>query len=167
VLRLPTPATAGAMSGNIFNCGRTGHFAREWTAPRKNTTVGHINHPPHGQQRVADAKTGRIHYATMEDVPEGEQVLIGTFSLYRHPVIIMFESSATHNFTSKACTQKCQLAITHLGTPYMISTPGGKIVTNFLAKKTPLNLAGRIYKIGLIILGGQGIDVILGMSWMR
>jgi hypothetical protein len=49
----------------------------------------------------------------------------------------------------------------------MISTPGGKIVTNFIAKNTPLNLAGRIYKTDLIVLGGQGIDVILGMSWMR
>jgi hypothetical protein len=49
----------------------------------------------------------------------------------------------------------------------MISTPGGKVVTNFLAKNTPLKLAGRIYKIGLIAFRGKGIDVILGMSWMR
>jgi hypothetical protein len=31
----------------------------------------------------------------------------------------------------------------------------------------PLDLKGRIYKTCLIILDGQGIDVILGMSWMR
>jgi hypothetical protein len=28
-------------------------------------------------------------------------------------------------------------------------------------------LARKVYKIGLIILDGQGIDVILGMSWMK
>jgi hypothetical protein len=49
----------------------------------------------------------------------------------------------------------------------MISTPRGKIVTQYLAKSTPLNLVGNVYKIGLIILDGQGIDVILGMSWMK
>jgi hypothetical protein len=49
----------------------------------------------------------------------------------------------------------------------MISTPGGKIVTNLLAKNTPLNILGRIYKTHLIVLSGQGIDVILGMSQMR
>jgi hypothetical protein len=32
---------------------------------------------------------------------------------------------------------------------------------------TPLNLAGRVYKTSLIVLDGQGIDVILGMSWMK
>jgi hypothetical protein len=31
----------------------------------------------------------------------------------------------------------------------------------------PLNLAGKLYKTSLIVLDGQGIDVILGMSWMK
>jgi hypothetical protein len=61
----------------------------------------------------------------------------------------------------------CQLTTTHLSTPYMISTPGGKTVTQYLDKSTPLNLGGKVYKTGLIILDGQGIDVILGMSWMK
>jgi hypothetical protein len=38
------------------------------------------------------------------------------------------------------------------------------MVTQYLAKNTPLNLARKVYKTGLIILDGQGIDVILGMS---
>jgi hypothetical protein len=49
----------------------------------------------------------------------------------------------------------------------MVSTPGGKAVTQYLAKNTPLNLGGRVYKVSLIILDSQGIDVILGMSWMN
>jgi hypothetical protein len=32
---------------------------------------------------------------------------------------------------------------------------------------TPLNLAGKPLKTSLIFLDGQGIDVILGMSWMK
>jgi hypothetical protein len=31
----------------------------------------------------------------------------------------------------------------------------------------PLNFKGKIYKTCLIVLDRQGIDVILGMSWMR
>jgi hypothetical protein len=31
----------------------------------------------------------------------------------------------------------------------------------------PLNLGGRVYKTSLIVLEGQGIDVILGMNWMK
>jgi hypothetical protein len=65
----------------------------------------------------------------MEDIPEGEQVLTGIFSLNGHPVIILFDLGASHDFISKTCTQKHQLAIEYMLTPYMISTLGGKIIT--------------------------------------
>jgi hypothetical protein len=103
----------------------------------------------------------------MKDVPEGGHVLVGTFSLNGHPIIILFDSGATHEFISKAYTQKHKLAVKSLSTPYMIRTAGGDVFTKQLAVSTPLNLAGKIYKTHLIVLDGQGIDVILGMSWMR
>jgi hypothetical protein len=49
----------------------------------------------------------------------------------------------------------------------MIGTPGGKMVTQYLAKSTSLNLVRKVCKTSLIILDGQGIDVILGMHWMK
>jgi hypothetical protein len=36
-----------------------------------------------------------------------------------------------------------------------------------VAQEVPLELSGRIFSTNLIILSGQGIDVILGMSWMK
>jgi hypothetical protein len=40
----------------------------------------------------------------MEDIPEGEQVLAGMLSLNGYPIVILFDSGATHDFISKACT---------------------------------------------------------------
>jgi hypothetical protein len=73
----------------------------------------------------------------MKDIPEGKQVLTGIFSLNGYPVIILFDSGATHDFMSKACTEKCQLMIEHISTPYMIHTPGGNITTKQLVMATP------------------------------
>jgi hypothetical protein len=103
-------------------------------------------HPsgPRDPQKVVVAKTGRVNYTTMEDVPEGELVLTGTFSLNGHPIVVLFYSGVTHNFISKVCTKNSRLTITNLSTPYMISTPEGKMVTQYLAKNTPLNLAGNV-----------------------
>jgi hypothetical protein len=36
-----------------------------------------------------------------------------------------------------------------------------------IVRKVPLDLAGRVFETDLIVLSGQGIDVILGMSWMK
>jgi hypothetical protein len=49
----------------------------------------------------------------------------------------------------------------------MISTRGGNIITKQVVLSIPLNLAGKLYKTSLIVLDGQGIDVILGMSWIK
>jgi hypothetical protein len=103
----------------------------------------------------------------MEDILKGEQVLAGIFSLNGHPIIILFDLEASHNFISIACTQKHQSAIEYMFTPYMISTPGGKFITRQVVVNPSLNLGGRVYQTCLVVLEGQGIDVILGMNWIR
>jgi hypothetical protein len=135
--------------------------------PKKNTAQGHVTHPPHGPQKVAVAKTGHVNYTAMEDILEGESVLTGMFSLNGHSIVVPFDSGATHDFISKTCTQKCQLMIELISTPYVICTLGGIIATKQLGMAAPLNLASRLFKTNLIVLEGQGIDVILGIGWMK
>jgi hypothetical protein len=38
---------------------------------------------------------------------------------------------------------------------------------NRIVRMVPLDLDRRVFETDLIILSGQGIDVILGMSWMK
>jgi hypothetical protein len=96
--------------------------------------------------------------------PRASQSLWVHFFINDHSAIVLFDSGATYDFVSKACTQKCKLVIEPISAPYMISTPGGDIVTKQVVVNPPLNLKGIIYKTCLIVLHGQGIDVILGMS---
>jgi hypothetical protein len=108
-----------------------------------------------------------INYTAVEEIPIGEEVLAGTFSLNEHPVIILFDSGASHNFLSSTYAKKAKLSLVASGAPYVISTPRGRVDANRIVHKAPLELSGRIFSINLIILSGQGIDVILGMSWMK
>jgi predicted aspartyl protease len=156
----------GVVPRTCYNCGQGGHFTKECSTPRQVDAPRLQGHSSHPGKAIA-AKTGRVNYTTMKDASEGGHVLAGTFSLNGHPIIILFDSGATHEFISKSYTQKHKLAVKSLSTPYMICTRGGNVFTKQLAMSTPLNLVGKIYKTHLIVLDGQGIDVILGMSWMR
>jgi hypothetical protein len=135
--------------------------------PKKTPTQGHVTPPPRGPLKVAAVKTGCINYTTLEDIPEGEQVLAGTFSLNGYPTVVLFDSCATHDFITRAYTQRCQLSIHHIDTPNLISTPGGRVVTKQTVMHAPLDLAGKLYKPRLIVLDVQGLGIILSMGWMR
>jgi hypothetical protein len=48
-----------------------------------------------------------------------------------------------------------------------MSANRGWVDINRIAQKVPLKLSRRVFSTNLIVLSGQGIDVILGMSWMK
>ena len=51
-------------------------------------------------------------------------------------------------------------------TQYMITTPGGKIVSNQILRIVPIQMGSKLIKTNLISLSLEGMDVILGMDWM-
>jgi hypothetical protein len=97
----------------------------------------------------------------------GEEVLPGMFFLNEHLIIIMFDSGASHDFTNSTYARKAMLSLVASGVPYVISTPRGRVDDDRIVQKVLLELFGRIFSTNFIILSGQGIDVILGMSWMK
>jgi predicted aspartyl protease len=122
-----------------------------------------VNHQKCPQKGLAPW-TDRANYTTMEEIPMGEEVLAGTFFLNEHLIIILFDSGASHDFMSSTCAKKAKLSLVTSGAPYMISTLGGRVDANRIVQKVPLELFEKIFSTNLIILNGQGIDVILGMS---
>jgi hypothetical protein len=103
----------------------------------------------------------------MEEIPTGEEVLVGTFFLNKHPIIILFDCRASHDFISSTCAKKARQSMVATEAPYVISTPGGWVDADWIVRKAPLELAGRVFSTDLIILKGQGLDVFLRMSWMK
>jgi predicted aspartyl protease len=119
-----------------------------------------------GHQKGSTPWTGCANYTTVEEIPTGE-VLAGMFFLNEHPIIILFDSGASYDFMSFIYAKKAKLSLVASGAPYVISTPGGRVDADQVVQKVPLELSGKIFSTNLIILSGQGIDVILGMSSMK
>ncbi|WVZ97641.1 hypothetical protein U9M48_043158 [Paspalum notatum var. saurae] len=63
-----------------FKCGKTGHFSR--TCRMRQKAPGSV--PTDGEKKSVP-KMGQLHYSQIEQVPEGEPVLAGTFLVNDHP----------------------------------------------------------------------------------
>jgi hypothetical protein len=103
----------------------------------------------------------------MDEIPIGEEVLAGTFFFNEHHTIILFDSIASHDFVRSTCAKRAKLTLVASRAPYVISTPRDRVDTDYIAQKVLLELSGRVISTNLIVLSGQGIDVILGMSWIK
>jgi hypothetical protein len=107
------------------------------------------------QQRGPAQRSGSTNYTIVEEIPMGEEVLAGTFLLNEHPIIILFDSRASHDFISSTCAERAWLTLVASGVPYVISTPRGRVDTNRIAHKVPLKLFGRVISTNLIVLVGK------------
>jgi predicted aspartyl protease len=92
--------------------------------------------------------------------------MMRTFSINHHPVIVLFDSGATHSFVSAKYGTKIGLDICPTNGNYKITTPSGKILSNQICRKVPLQLGSKLIKTDLLLRDQEGMDVLLGMNWM-
>jgi hypothetical protein len=110
-----------------FSCGKMGHFARECCLPKQSYSplaLAPMVNQQRSHQKGPAPRTGRANYTTVEEIPMGEEVLARTFFLNECPIIILFDSGASHYFVSFTCAEKAKLSVVASGAPYMIRTPG-------------------------------------------
>jgi hypothetical protein len=87
------------------------------------------------QQRGPAPWSGCANYTTVEEIPTGEEVLEGKLFLNECAIIILFDSRASHDFMSSACAKRAKLTLVASGVPYVISTPGGRVDADHIAKR--------------------------------
>jgi hypothetical protein len=111
-------------------------------------------------------KTRRIYYTQVATTPEGEPVMMGTFLVTSHPIVIPFVSGASHTFISKKFVEQHCIPYNESREGFIIHSPGGQIFSKEVAFHVPITLAEWDFSKNMIVLKGQDIDVILGMNWL-
>jgi predicted aspartyl protease len=91
--------------------------------------------------------------------------MTGTFTIHHQPIVILFDSGATHSFISLKFGTKIGLDSHPAKGAYMIATPGGKIVSNQICRNVPIQLGSNLVKIDLLLLDLEGMDILLGTEY--
>jgi hypothetical protein len=168
------PALPSSSSG-CFNCGKSGHFIKDYPYPKQNKsnfqqTPGNSSQ---GKGNMTDSskgknfkKTGWVYYTQVATTPEGELVMMGTFLVTNHPTVILFDSGASHTFISNNFVEKHCIPCTEPREGFVIHSHGGQIFTKEVAFHIPVTLAGREFPTNMIVIKGQDLDVIMCMNWL-
>jgi hypothetical protein len=84
-----------------------------------------------------------------------------------HPATILFDSGASHSFISSTFVVKYHLPTTIMKHTMLVSSSGGEMRTNHICPEVSIAIRGVDFLANLIILDSKGIDIILGMDWLR
>jgi len=80
---------------------------------------------------------------------------------------VLYDSGATHSFVLDACVKWLGLLVCELQCELVVFTPAlGLVRTSSLCARCPVEVEGRIYKVNLICLPLEELEVILGMDWL-
>ncbi|XP_017420392.1 uncharacterized protein LOC108330417 [Vigna angularis] len=83
------------------------------------------------------------------------------------PSVVLFDLGATHSFIAKACVEKLGMSVEELGVDVLVSTPtSGLFGTSFVCARYPIVVERGRFKVNLISLPLQGLEVILRMDWL-
>jgi hypothetical protein len=149
--------------GPCFKCGMNGHLARR--CPNKLSAPGAGGQSrPQGQQNYT---YGKINHATTEETQQAQDVVLSMFLVSSHPATVLFDSGVSHSFISSSFVVKHHLPITIMKQTMLVSSTGGEMRTKHMCLAISITIGGVDFLVNLIVLDSKGIDIILGMDWLR
>jgi hypothetical protein len=155
-------------NNHCFNCGSSLHFIKNCPHPRK-SFQGQISNPRSkgkDKKQTIQVRQGRVNFTTLSELPKGAPIMTGTFTIHHQPVVILFDSGATHSFINPMFGTKVGLDFYHTKGTYKIATPSSKIASNQICRYVPIQIGSNLIKTDLILLNLEGMDILLGMDWM-
>ena len=74
--------------------------------------------------KVPVSRSGQVNFTEAEEIPQGEPMMAGMFTIDSHPSYVLFDSGASHSFMSIGFAQRHNISIMAIPIAYRIRTPG-------------------------------------------
>jgi hypothetical protein len=107
-----------------------------------------------------------FNHVSTEEAQQAPDMVLGMFLTSSYPAIVLFDSGATHSFTSSAFVAKHHLPMSIMKHPMLVRSPRG-VRTQHICPTVSITIRGVDFLANLIILDSKGIDIITGMDWIR
>jgi len=122
------------------------------------------------QQTRGSAKpqaAGRVYAMMGTEANRASNLIIGSCVITGRSLCVLYNSRATHSFVSESIVLELGLSVRELQYDLVVSTPASGLVrTSTFCARCRIEVEGRKYRVNLICLPLEGLDVILGMDWL-
>jgi hypothetical protein len=95
---------------------------------------------------------------------EDADIVYGMFLINSIPASVLFDSGASHSFITESFVEKHNIPKYPLKKMLHISSPGGNMKATHSCPHVNLKIQGIDFSVNLVVLGSNGIDVILGCN---
>jgi hypothetical protein len=79
----------------------------------------------------------------VDEIPKGELITAGKFSVNQHPTVVLFDYGSSHFFMSQAFARKYKQLCIDLSYGYRISSAGADVLTNQMVRGATLELGSQ------------------------
>jgi hypothetical protein len=93
-------------------------------------------------------------------------VALGMFPVESYPTKVLFDTGATHSFVSTSWVEAHNIPIEPMLPPLRVNSIGGKVQSDKMCPNLRIEIRGIDFPANLMVMGTQGLDVILGMNWL-
>jgi hypothetical protein len=108
-----------------------------------------------------------VNHVAVEDAQQAPDVVFSMFLANSNHATVLFDSGASHSFISSRFAAIHNLPIATMMCTMLVSSPRGEIKTRQLCPTVSVSIRGVDFLSNLIILDSPGIDIILGMDWLK
>jgi len=152
------------------NCGKEGHFGKDCPTLARAAARPPVQTPHQHQRRDRGNRpqaTGRVYAMTGAEAAGSGNLVMGYYVIAGMRCCVLYDSGATNSFVSNTCVERLGLPVRELQCELAVSTPASGLVrTSSLCARLPVEVEGRRYRVNLICLPLQELEVILGMDWL-
>jgi hypothetical protein len=156
---MPTGQKTGP---TCFKCSQIGHYGNAYSVGNSGTPAKNKQQTPGKGYSIA-----RVNQVSVDATRDGTDIVLGMFYINDIPATILFDSGATHSFTSARYANTNEIPLLNMRKPMVVITPKGPIEENQMTRRLTLTIMGREFGATAIILETSSIDLILDMSWLR
>jgi hypothetical protein len=108
-----------------------------------------------------------VNHLEAKAIQDAQDIAVGMFLVKSYPAKVLFDTGATQFFVSTSWVESHNIPIEPMIPALRVNSVGGKVQSDRICLNLRIEIRGINFPACLVVMGTQGLDVVLGMNWLH